>query len=218
MRTNAAFPKYDKPAPGPGFVEIKPHNKEKIRAGLEQLAGYRRKRAETKRIYLLTYTYWSALTRDTSEVTGYLLKPTDATLNRAREIIEARELKEKSRKQKDTPGGGTQEKGEKIQWRDVPNTEAGQRAWLAELGTWWPLGTHKVWEFPFGVWHQVAGPPAIGSMLEYQLRTKFVETYGVPAAKHITRLKDSSSSGPDIDFLEIAEMLYELEAALERAA
>ena len=181
---------------GPGFVEIKPHTVSWIRAGLEQLAGYRATRPG-KTPYLLTYTYRATPDRDTSVFTGYLLKPLGSVLDFAQARNKAKEDKKKP------PA-----------WYPVP--KLGPAAWLGKLGPWWPLGTHPVPELTFGRWGEVAGPGAIGSMLEYPLRKKFLEMH-VPK-EDLTEKKASGGPGPDIVFLEVAEFLYELEAALGRAA
>ena len=197
------IPKYE-PLKRPGIVEIKPHNVSQIRLGLEQLADYRANRPG-KTPYLLTYTYLSRPTHDMSDFTGYLLEPDTGVLKAA---ADRAAQKRKAKKDNKKPPRA----------EDVLKGEQG--AWLKGLGTWSSLGTHKVGELPFGIWRLLAGPAAIGSMLEHQLRAKFLEAHGVPdtEARHLTRHKTASAPGPDIDFLEIAEMLYELEAALDRAA
>ena len=206
------FPKYNDLDGHPGIVEIKPHSIAGIREGLEQLARYRADKDNwpdgknpPKKIYLLTYTYRAALTRDNSDVTGFLLEPEKSVLDTALKFVVAR---------KNRSDTNTAEKGRKPPLSKV-------------LGVDWPALNKMAIGGRSGHSHtrygssrsgagRVAGPSAIGSMLEYQLRTKFVEAYGVPKPKHLTGLdlKDASDWGADIEFLEIAEFLYELEAAL----
>jgi hypothetical protein len=184
---------------GPGYVEIKPHNVGGIRAGLRQLY---KMRARKDTGYLLTYTYNTSRARDKSTVTAWLLKPTTQAV---------------------------QVNGQLPENRADPITKEQQQAWLDGLGPWWSLGTHTVWELPFGVWRRFAGPPAVGSMLEHQLRDIFVNAHKVPDPNnavnprlstkgHLTRDKLASAPGADIEFLELAEFLYELDVALVRAA
>lgn len=198
----------------PGIVEIKPHNVAGIRSGLEQLVDRLRTKNEADpnkrwpgRAYLLTYHYDAAPTFSGSTVTGFLLRPhVDA-------LKEAGNLAEKKRQDK------------KFRMPRVTD----QKSWLTKQGTWWKLDRQTVTELPFGDWLRIAGPPTIGSMLEGQLRTAFVKAYKVPPPTkpddpmkstlgHLTYGKKGSGGGADIEFKELTEFLYELEAALGRAA
>ncbi len=193
------FPTYA----GPGYVEIKPHSVEQIKAGLNQLNDERKKRIANSKPgvpYLLTYTLTARPTAGGSTFEAYVLRP------KASSVLNA---------------------------SNQPTvTRATQQAWLNGLGQWWKLtgNTPSIApEYPFGKWRQVAGPQVTGSMLEHALRDLFVAQHRVPPPNntvsprsstkgHLTRDKMPIAGGPDIEFLELAEFFYELDAALGRAA
>jgi hypothetical protein len=210
------FPKYGDLDGHPGIVEIKPHSISGIKEGLEQLAKYQANKKkwwpaganELKKTYLLTYTFTANPERGKSTFTGYLLEPGPGILTLAQNIAIAR--KKPKKKTGDTEISDQSKEAPPGKW---PTT-------LDGYGTWWRLGDHQAPEHTFGEWRKFAGPSATGSMLEYPLKNEFVKAYGVPDDKHLTgpESKDASMSGADVRFLEIAEFLYELEAALARAA
>jgi hypothetical protein len=184
------FPKHQ----GPGFGEVKPHNVAGIWAGLAQLGTESAKLKRTgNKIYLVTYTYGEKDGKN--KFTGFLLEPNDESLKGARKASAEAKLRNVK----------------------LPLPKVGDKqAWLKTLGDWWELGEDDVPNHPFREWGWLAGAPAIGSMLEDPLRKKFIEKY--KPISHITDRKRASGHGVDIDFLEIAEFLYELEAALDRVA
>jgi hypothetical protein len=235
------FPQYS----GPGFVEIKPHSAEQIRLGLAEIGDRRVKRAKEGRqgeAYLLTYTYRSEQTifKSTpgkSSFTGHLLKPGPKLLKAFTELAQAREdlksatkeakeaaeeKEKKAAKEKEKKAAEEKEKASRAvtEMLKKPGSEAGSTKWLDNLGPWWPLKTHQISEPNFFYWRRWAGHGAGGSMLEHLLRNKFIEKYDPlkKMKKHLTPFKAASDWGEDIDFQEIAEFLYELEAALGRAA
>jgi hypothetical protein len=192
-----AFPKHK----GPGYVEIKPHDVNGIRDGLEQLYKNKKGFTQTWRkkktrhpavtVYLLTYTYEPSSAPGTSRLTAHLLEPTDKALD------------------DNIPAPGQ---------RRGPIPVGGRRKWLDDLGTWWLLAHRQpIEEQSFGQWVSHAGPSAAGLMLEDQLRREFVKKYQVPAGRQ-GKVKTASERGADIDFNELAEFFYELDAASGRAA
>ena len=215
-----SFPQHS----GPGFVEIKPHSAKQIRLGLAEVADRRKERPQDE-AFLLTYTYRSELTPgkktpDKSSFTGHLLKPKPELLKAFTELAEARDnLKKATKKTKKANEEEVEKKSRALEEKlRKPGSKAGATEWLDNLGLWWPLETHQVSEPSFWYWRRWGGHGAGGSMLEHQLRKKFVEAYKVPPKKHLTQFKAGSDHGEDILFTEIAEFLYELEAELDRAA
>jgi hypothetical protein len=200
MSPDGTFPTYT----GPGYVEIKPHTLKGIRSGLAQL--YKNKKGFTGpykrgkkpiadvKAYLLTYTYKPSPAHGGSTVEAYLLEPTPKALD-----------------------DNVAKAGER---RD-PVTVHEQRDWLNGLGRWWVLlPTSPVEEQTFGQWVSHAGPSAAGFMLENQLRSAFLAKYVKPGLKmkaHLTAAKAASAGGADIDFLELAEFLYELDTSSARS-
>jgi hypothetical protein len=93
------------------------------------------------------------------------------------------------------------------------------RPWLDGLGMWWSLGPPVAGpEQSLAEWRRSVGPTVFGHMLDPFLRQAFVVKFGVPEAKHLSKLKLPSVEGADVDWLEVAEFLYELAAELGGAA
>jgi hypothetical protein len=192
-----AFPKHK----GPGYVEIKPHDVDGIRDGLEQLYKNKKGFTQTWRkkktrhpavtVYLLTYTYEPSSAPRMSKLTAHLLAPTDKALD------------------DNIPVAGQ---------RRAPIPVGGRQKWLDDLGTWWLLAHRQpIEEQSFGQWVGHAGPSAAGLMLEDQLRREFLKKHQVPHDP-LARKKTASGRGADIDFNELAEFFYELDPSSGRVA
>jgi hypothetical protein len=98
---------------------------------------------------------------------------------------------------------------------EVPR--ATSQSWLNGLGSWWSLGNLTGPEHSLGQWQDLVGPTAFGSMIEPFVRREFFKKFG-PPKQHLTKVKLPNVKGADVDWLEVAEFLYELAAELGEAA
>jgi len=91
------------------------------------------------------------------------------------------------------------------------------QSWLNGLGSWWSLGNLPGPEHSLGQWQDLVGPTAFGSMIEPFVRREFFKKFG-PPKEHRSKRKLPNVQGPDVDWLEVADFLYELAAELGAAA
>ena len=100
---------------------------------------------------------------------------------------------------------------------DPPGPPGPLGAWLDGLGMWWALGTSPGPEQSLAEWHASVGSTVFGSMLEPFLRQEFFKAFGKPQ-EDVTQYGKPVKSGPDVDWKEVAEFLYEVAAELGGAA
>jgi hypothetical protein len=195
----STFPRY---SGQPGFAEIKPHNIGNIRAGLDQLRKEFLRRSA-----------------DVTAPPGGPPKPDQAARVKPDDVYLLTYDHHLSR----TSGESKiiiyilRPRPEYLTKKE-PHVPRGQRqAWMDGLGLWWSSGNLPGPEYSLGQWQALTGPVTFGSMIEPFVRREFFKKFGQPR-QHLSKGHRPSSGGSDVDWLEVAEFLYELAAELGEVA
>lgn len=195
-----------------GFAEIKKHNIEGIRGGLEQLAdhlrAYTAKPDQPKPVFfLITYRYnLSVPNSGPLMLHALVLKPKPGVLETISEI-----KKVKGMPPRVTPATKP----------DDPREDSSVTRWLDGLGTWYSMGSEEMTTFSSRQWltgERARGGPYLhplplqpfGHMAEVVMRNRFLKMFGKSGGITDITQNPLGSGAADVSWKEIAEYLYEL--------